>query len=118
LKVYAKPGSAELLSDSFDAIAEELKFNADILGGSIKAATTGLYSPKIHTDDSSNVIVLAIRGTVTKHDWMVNLNDGAENSVQDAFLVSSTAAKWMGRLDNENRVLMRLVVSTVLMLDF
>lgn len=93
VKVYAKPGTAELLSDTFDPIGEELKINADFLGGTVKAATVGLHSPKVLTEGCSNVIVLAIRGTVTSHDWMVNLNDGAGRSVQDGFLVSNTLAE-------------------------
>ncbi|KAM5360085.1 hypothetical protein ACJZ2D_013996 [Fusarium nematophilum] len=86
VKVYAKPGSETLSSSDFDIIGELLKIDADRRGGSVKATTAGLYAPKEHDTSSGNVIVVAIRGSVTTHDWMVNLNVGAERPVQDAFL--------------------------------
>lgn len=88
VKVYAKPGTENLSSSDFDVVGEPVKIDADLLGGPVKATTAWLYTPKKSSTSSSNVIVVAIRGSVTTHDWMVNLNDGAERPVQDAFLVS------------------------------
>ncbi|KAH7022656.1 Alpha/Beta hydrolase protein [Ilyonectria destructans] len=86
VKVYAKPGTKNLSPSDFDVIGEPVKIDADLLGGPVKATTAWLYTPKESCTSSSNVIVVAIRGSVTTHDWMVNLNDGAERPVQDAFL--------------------------------
>ncbi|KAK0702797.1 Alpha/Beta hydrolase protein [Lasiosphaeris hirsuta] len=90
VKVYAREGTQHLISSEFDEVGSPLKIDADLLGGSVKATTTVLYAPREDGANSSNVIVVAIRGSVTTHDWMVNLNDGAEWPVEDTFLGTDT----------------------------
>lgn len=118
VKVYAKPGTENLSCSDFDVVGEPVKIDADLLGGPVKATTAWLYTPKASSTSSSNVIVVAIRGSVTTHDWMVNLNDGAERPVQDAFLVSIVMLIHLEHGFDNDRALMTKVASTVLTLGF
>ncbi|KAI9167959.1 sugar transporter [Paramyrothecium foliicola] len=85
-RVYAKPGSQDLLSNDFNVIGEPLKIAADRLTGSAKATTIEHYAPRRPSVGSRHILVVAIRGTVTKHDWMINLNDGLGEPIADPFM--------------------------------
>jgi len=80
-KVYRKPGSDTLKPTGFIQVGEARKIEADKFGGLTKAATMCLYKGKPGvTGDAGgvlSVIVVAIRGTASIHDWMVNFNDAA-----------------------------------------
>lgn len=100
-KVYNKPGVSDLEPFAFIQIGESKSIAADVFGGSIKATLVSLY--KIRTDtvettaNDTTVVVVAIRGTASVHDWMVNLHDikkpvapqeAAAANVKSEFLVS------------------------------
>ncbi|KAI6777488.1 hypothetical protein HG530_001433 [Fusarium avenaceum] len=87
-KVYAKPGSEYLFSGDFKAIGEPLMIHADRFTGSVKAVTVQQYATNGVNDSSGNVLVVAIRGSVSTHDWMINLNDGLGAPITDYFMVS------------------------------
>jgi len=111
-KVYRKPGSDTFEPTGFIQVGEARKIEADKFGGLKKAATICLYKGKpAVTGDGGvlSVIVVAIRGTASIHDWMVNfndaalqkstinsklaalkVNDGTEDLIQSDFLVSTT----------------------------
>ncbi|KAF4436580.1 lipase (class 3) domain-containing protein [Fusarium austroafricanum] len=90
-KVYAKPGSESLFFGDFKAIGEPLKINADRFTGSVKAATVQQYTPNGVKGSFGNVLVVAIRGSVSTHDWMINLNDGLGAPITDPFMVRHSA---------------------------
>jgi len=99
-KVYNKPGAGDSEPFGFVQVGESKKIEADVFGGSIKATNVSLF--KARTQDSGTiaddirVVVVAIRGTASIHDWLVNFNDarkpaaqlGVEASVRSEFLVS------------------------------
>lgn len=87
-KVYAKPGSKNLFFGDFKTIGEPLMIHADRFTGSVKAVTVQQYATNGVNDSSGDVLVVAIRGSVTTHDWMINLNDGLGAPVADSFMVS------------------------------
>ncbi|KIL84026.1 Nudix [Fusarium avenaceum] len=87
-KVYAKPGSENLFFGDFKAIGEPLMIHADRFTGSVKAVTVQQYATNGVNHSSGNVLVVAIRGSVSTHDWMVNLNDGLGAPIADSFMVS------------------------------
>ncbi|OAQ67654.1 lipase (class 3) domain-containing protein [Pochonia chlamydosporia 170] len=86
VKVYAKEATKDLVPDEFSVFSIPANINAESLGGSVKATNIWLYIPNDSTSGSTNVIVVAIRGSVTYHDWLVNLNNGGGRPVQDPFL--------------------------------
>jgi hypothetical protein len=83
IRAYKNPAPDDRHCNDFDAVGEALSVDPDRLGGSVKAATVELYTRR---GSSDKVIVVAIRGSFIIHDWMVNLNDGAETPVQDDFM--------------------------------
>jgi hypothetical protein len=94
-KVYKKPGVLDLEPFAFEQVGESKTVGADILGGSVKATTVSLYKGKESftgsQGDDIRVVVVAIRGTATIHDWLVNFNDLEPNPTEEyetEFLVS------------------------------
>lgn len=62
--------------------------HADRFTGSVKAVTVQQYATNGVNDSSGSVLVVAIRGSVSTHDWMINLNDGLGAPITDSFMVS------------------------------
>ncbi|KAH8665134.1 Alpha/Beta hydrolase protein [Tricladium varicosporioides] len=81
-KVYRKPESGDLNPFAFEEEGSSKTITGDELGNSVKATTVGLFKGKPGLTgpdgDDIRVIVVAIRGTASIHDWMVNFNDAAQ----------------------------------------
>jgi len=64
---------------AFAPVGEPHRIAADILSGSLKETRIEIYKGiddfTGRADDGNRSIVVAIRGTASIHDWMVNLND-------------------------------------------
>jgi Lipase (class 3) len=85
-EVYARKDQAATPPKGFDILKEVNKMDAGNANSSSKATTVVLYKPHLDSPESRNVVVVAIRGTASVHDWMVNLNDGSDTPTADKFL--------------------------------
>jgi hypothetical protein len=95
-EVYNKPTTADLQPFAFVEEGEKQKIPADKYGGSVKETNIRLYKPIQEFGEHGNemrVVVVAIRGTSSIHDWMVNFKDTAlpkkkEDSIKSDFIAS------------------------------
>ena len=101
-KVYSAPGVHDLEPFAFEQVGELKKLGADVFGGSLKATIVSSYKAKASLTGPKGgdirIVVVAIRGTATIHDWLVNFNDSEPKSnlcskptekYESEFLVSS-----------------------------
>ncbi|KAH6656434.1 Alpha/Beta hydrolase protein [Truncatella angustata] len=85
-EAYDRPTQTRLLAKGFKLVGEVARLAVGPTGSSIKATSVGMYESTGPAPDTQYTIVIAIRGTASIHDWMVNLNDGPEIPIEDAFM--------------------------------
>jgi hypothetical protein len=106
--VYNKSTSADLKASAFVHTGETRKIRADEFGGLMKATTVTLYKGKEESTGADvqdvRVMVVAIRGTASLHDWLVNFNDTAQ--LESSFAVLDLNGGEAGLVQSD------LVVST------